>query len=67
MPKKHNLNDEEVADLKEAFSMFDIDGDGKFLIGRVRPRCRVSSLRAERGCWCNKAVTCAMGGAGAAR
>ena len=30
MPKKHNLTEEEVADLKEAFSMFDIDGDGKF-------------------------------------
>lgn len=29
MPKKHNLSDEEVADLKEAFSMFDIDGDGE--------------------------------------
>ena len=25
---KHGLSDEEVGDLKEAFSMFDIDGDG---------------------------------------
>lgn len=24
-----NLSEEEIADLKEAFSMFDIDGDGK--------------------------------------
>jgi hypothetical protein len=30
MPKKHKLTEEEVADLKEAFSMFDIDGDGEF-------------------------------------
>jgi Ca2+-binding EF-hand superfamily protein len=28
MPKNHGLTEEEVADLKEAFSMFDIDGDG---------------------------------------
>ena len=27
---KHGLSDDEVGDLKEAFSMFDIDGDGKF-------------------------------------
>ena len=26
-----NLSEEEIADLKEAFSMFDIDGDGKHL------------------------------------
>ena len=25
---KHGLSEDEVADLKEAFSMFDIDGDG---------------------------------------
>jgi len=30
MAKKHGLSDDEVADLKEAFSMFDIDGDGTF-------------------------------------
>ena len=29
---KHGLSEDEVADLKEAFSMFDIDGDGTFLI-----------------------------------
>ena len=29
MPK-HGLSEDEVADLKEAFSMFDIDGDGTF-------------------------------------
>jgi Ca2+-binding EF-hand superfamily protein len=28
---KHGLSEEEVADLKEAFSMFDIDGDGMFI------------------------------------
>ena len=27
---KHGLSEDEVADLKEAFSMFDIDGDGTF-------------------------------------
>lgn len=27
---KHGLSEDEVGDLKEAFSMFDIDGDGKF-------------------------------------
>lgn len=30
MPK-HGLSEDEVADLKEAFSMFDIDGDGTFV------------------------------------
>ena len=35
MPKAHGLNDDEVADLKEAFSMFDIDGDGKFSVSYV--------------------------------
>ena len=30
MAKKHGLSEDEVADLKEAFSMFDIDGDGTF-------------------------------------
>lgn len=27
---QHGLSKEEVADLKEAFNMFDIDGDGTF-------------------------------------
>ena len=27
---KHGLSEDEVSDLKEAFSMFDIDGDGTF-------------------------------------
>ncbi|KAL7480139.1 hypothetical protein ACHAW6_005848, partial [Cyclotella cf. meneghiniana] len=36
MPKKHNLSDEEVADLKEAFSMFDIDGDGTITIFELK-------------------------------
>jgi len=27
---KHGLSEDEVGDLKEAFGMFDIDGDGKF-------------------------------------
>ena len=34
------LSEDEVADLKEAFAMFDINGDGKisfFLMPRVRP------------------------------
>jgi hypothetical protein len=26
---KHGLSDDEVADLQEAFNMFDIDGDGE--------------------------------------
>ena len=39
---KHGLSEEEVGDLKEAFSMFDIDGDGTCscpvggsLVGRI--------------------------------
>lgn len=32
---KHGLGEDEVADLKEAFSMFDIDGDGTFFSVRV--------------------------------
>lgn len=31
---KHGLSEDEVGDLKEAFGMFDIDGDGKFFRGR---------------------------------
>ena len=41
------LSEDEVADLKEAFAMFDINGDGKisfFLMPRVRP---VVSLWSE--------------------
>ena len=36
MTKKHGLTDDEVADLKEAFSMFDIDGDGASSSREVR-------------------------------
>merc|ERR1712238_486424 len=33
---KHGLSDDEVADLKEAFSMFDIDGDGTITIVELK-------------------------------
>merc|ERR1712238_297469 len=33
---KHGLKDDEVADLKEAFSMFDIDGDGTITIKELK-------------------------------
>ena len=41
---KHGLSEDEVADLKEAFSMFDIDGDGTlfFMIRRRQQRQRYS-------------------------
>jgi Ca2+-binding EF-hand superfamily protein len=31
MPNDQELTEDEVADLKEAFAMFDINGDGKSL------------------------------------
>ncbi|KAL7546729.1 hypothetical protein ACHAWF_016263 [Thalassiosira exigua] len=33
---KHGLSEDEVADLKEAFSMFDIDGDGTITIVELK-------------------------------
>merc|ERR1712071_468487 len=33
---KHGLSEDEVSDLKEAFSMFDIDGDGTITIIELR-------------------------------
>lgn len=36
MPKNHGLSEEEVADLKEAFSMFDIDGDGTITLVELK-------------------------------
>ena len=39
---EHGLSEDEVADLKEAFSMYDVDGGGKFYAQRmqlVRARC----------------------------
>mmetsp|Transcript_8162 Transcript_8162/g.14238 ORF Transcript_8162/g.14238 Transcript_8162/m.14238 type:complete len:152 (+) Transcript_8162:182-637(+) len=36
MAKKHGLSDDEVADLKEAFSMFDIDGDGTITLVELK-------------------------------
>eukprot|EP01082_Thalassiosira_pseudonana_P007851 g6917.t1 g6917 contig23:1482794-1483706(-) len=33
---KHGLSEEEVADLKEAFSMFDIDGDGTITLVELK-------------------------------
>mmetsp|Transcript_404 Transcript_404/g.933 ORF Transcript_404/g.933 Transcript_404/m.933 type:complete len:151 (-) Transcript_404:282-734(-) len=35
MPK-HGLSEDEVADLKEAFSMFDIDGDGTITLTELK-------------------------------
>jgi len=36
MAAKHGLSDDEVGDLKEAFSMFDIDGDGTITIVELK-------------------------------
>jgi len=33
---KHGLSEDEVADLKEAFSMFDIDGDGTITLAELK-------------------------------
>ena len=39
-----NLSEEEIADLKEAFSMFDIDGDGKYYVVRVKSSVKSGTM-----------------------
>ena len=42
--KDRDLSEEEIADLKEAFSMFDINGDGE-LVERERERKGLVALK----------------------
>jgi Ca2+-binding EF-hand superfamily protein len=34
-----DLNEDEIADLKEAFAMFDINGDGAYIVLLLRGGC----------------------------
>ena len=40
------LTEEQIAEFKEAFSLFDKDGDGRPYISYINPYCRVKLARA---------------------
>ena len=63
----HGLKDDEVADLKEAFSMFDIDGDGTFYpsifgVSGFRLKClKICVQRRNLIERCSNQYTCVQG------